>query len=50
MKDRVNLSDSSDIDKPQSAIDLDSFLMKTEEWDRFKEDCCVLVSRYAPKY
>lgn len=48
VKDRVDWSQASDVRKSPTAIKLQSssFLMTEGDWDRFKGDCHVLISRY----
>ena len=45
VKDRVDLSGLPDADGSPSSIDATDLLITEEEWSRFKDDCCVLVSR-----
>ena len=44
MKDRVDWSKVSDI-AHSPELDITSFLMNEKDWDKFKGDCEVLISR-----
>ena len=45
VKDRVNLSGSSEEGKSPSSVDPSSLIVTKEEWDCFKDDCSILIAR-----
>ena len=45
VKDRVNLSGSSEEGKSLSSVDPSSLIVTKEEWDCFKDDCSILIAR-----
>ena len=42
MKDQIDLSDVSDI-RPTHCINPEALIVSSGEWNRFKDDCCILV-------
>ena len=46
VKDRVDLSDLPDASSSPACVDATDLIITEDEWTRFKDDCCVLVSRY----
>ena len=44
VKNRMDLSDVSDI-HPTHCINTEALIVSIEEWNRFKDDCCILIKR-----
>ena len=44
VKDRIDLSDVSDI-RPTHCINPEALIVSSGEWNRFKDDCCILIKR-----
>ena len=41
VRDRIDLTCSSNISKPPSSVNPGDLLTSVEEWDQFKDNCCV---------
>ncbi len=46
VRDRVDFSSLSDVDRSLASVDAQLLLVTDEEWSAFKDSCGILISRY----
>ena len=46
VRDRVDFSSLSDVERSSEKVDINSFLMTNLDWEAFKDTCAILISRY----